>query len=343
MTAYIIRRLLLLPVILFGVTFIIFAMISVLSPNQRLALYVSDVPKRPDQTALLIQKYGLNDPMPEQYARWVAQLAHGNLGFSKIGKAEVVTVIKNRLPATAELALWSILPIILVGVQLGILAALRHNKPTDHALRLFSIVGTSLPTFVFGLLVLMIFAAKLQWLPAGGRLSLSMKAVVESPAWNSYTGMYTVDAILNANPQVFFDAVQHLILPVLTLAYLNWAILLRVTRSSMLDTLRQDYVRTALAKGVAWRTVVQKHARPNAMLPVATIGGLQLIALLNGVVITETVFNWPGLGKVFADAARNLDIVAVLGFTMFNATVLVLGNLAVDVFYAYLDPRVRLS
>lgn len=343
MTTYIIRRLLLLPVILFGVTFIIFAMISMLSPAQRASLYVQDIPKQRGQLDRLIEKYGLNDPMPQQYARWVGNMARGNFGFSKVGKQPVIDVVVNRLPATVELALWSALPIIYVGVMLGIFSALHHNRAADHGLRLFSILGTSLPTFVFGLLLLMVFAATLGWLPAGDRLSLDMSALVKSAEWNSVTGIYTVDALLNARLDVFWDAFLHLILPVITLSYLNWAILLRVTRSSMLDTLRQDFVRTAQAKGLPWNKVVHKHARPNAMLPVATIGGLQLIALLNGVVITETVFNWPGLGKAFADAAANLDVIAVLGFTIFNAVLLVLGNLAVDLFYARLDPRVRLT
>ena len=343
MTAYIMRRLMLLPLILFGVTLIIFAMISVLSPSQRASLYVSDVPKRAGQLDLIIEKYGLNDPIPIQYSRWMGRVVRGDLGYSKVGKGTVVEVIKRKFPASVELALWATIPIIVIGVYLGILAALNHNRPKDHVLRILSIVGTSLPTFVLGLLLLMLLAAKLNWLPAGDRLSRASQDVVDSGIWNKVTGIYTVDSLINGRPDVLVDAIQHLILPVLTLSLISWAVLMRVTRSSMLDTLRQDYVRTALAKGLAWKKVVNTHARPNAMLPVATIGGLQLVALLNGVVITETVFNYPGLGKAFADSARNLDIITVLGLTMFEATLLVLGNLGVDLLYARLDPRVRLG
>jgi peptide/nickel transport system permease protein len=342
MTGYIIRRLALLPLILLGVTVIIYAMLSVLTPSQRVALYVSDMPRQ-SELAPLIEKYGLNDPIPLQYARWMGKVLRGDLGFSQTGKQPVAKVIASRFPATLELALWSALPIIWVGIQLGIVSALHHNKLPDHALRLFSIVGTSLPTFVFGLLILMWLAANLQVLPAGDRLSRDAINVISAPEWRDVTRMHTVDALLNGRLDVFWDALRHLLMPVVTLSYLNWAVLLRVTRSSMLETLRQDYVRTARAKGVAGRNVIQRHARPNAMLPVATLGGLQLVALLNGVVITETVFNYPGLGKEFADAARSTDVITVLGFTMFNATLLVLGNLAVDIVYARLDPRVRLT
>jgi len=290
-----------------------------------------------------IEKYGLNDPIPQQYARWIDSLAHGELGWSKTGKQKVTQVIRSRFPATLELTLWAIGPILIIGIQLGILSALRHNHLTDHLLRIFSIVGTSIPTFVFGLLVLILFAGMLRWLPTGDRLTPLNQRVVDSPEWIEVTRLYTVDALINGRLDVLVDAVRHLILPVLTLSYLSWAGLLRVTRSSMLETLRQDYVRTARAKGLAEGAVIHKHARPNAMLPVVTLGGWTLVGLLSGVVITETVFNYPGLGKAYVDAATNLDVVTLLGLTLFNGTVLILGNLLVDFLYAYLDPRVRLN
>jgi peptide/nickel transport system permease protein len=343
MTSYIVRRLLILPFILFSVTLLIFLMMSQLSPAQRAALYVSDIPKTPDGLQAVIDKYGLDDPMPVQYARWVRHLASGDLGFSKTGKESVVEVIRHRWPASLELALYSSLLIVTIGIQLGIIAALRHNRWEDQSLRLFSIGGTSFPTFVIGLLLLMVFASVLGWLPAGDRLSVQMQRVVDSPSWHAVTRLYTIDSLLNRNLAVFTDAVQHLILPVLTLSVVNWAVLLRVTRSSMLDTLRQDYVRTARAKGLGERDVIQKHARPNAMLPVVTLAGLTVIGLMNGAAITETIFNWPGLGQKVVQAATNLDMVTVLGLTMFFATLLIIGNLIVDILYAYIDPRVRLN
>ena len=234
------------------------------------------------------------------------------------------------------------MPIILVGVQLGVISAVHQNKAIDQTTRVVSIVGWSFPTFVFGLLMLMIFYAKLDWFPAG-RLSEWASRVVESGSFNSYTGMNTIDGLLNARPDITVDAARHLVLPAITLAYLGWALILRVTRSSMLETLRQDYVTTARAKGLPESAVINRHARPNAMIPVITIGGLTLITLLNGVVITETIFNYRGMGWFFADAALHLDVVAVLGFTMFNAVILVIGNLVVDILYGVVDPRVRLT
>jgi peptide/nickel transport system permease protein len=167
--------------------------------------------------------------------------------------------------------------------------------------------------------------------------------VVQADTFMRYTNMNTIDALLNGRLDIFIDSLRHLVLPVVTLSYLNWAYLLRVTRSSMLETLRQDYITTARSKGLAHRTVVWRHAVSNALIPVVTIGGMILIALLNGVVITETVFNYPGMGSFLAEAATSLDVISVLGLTLFSSVVLVLGNLFVDVLYGIIDPRIRLN
>jgi peptide/nickel transport system permease protein len=238
--------------------------------------------------------------------------------------------------------LWSIVPLIGLSIWMGVVAAVNHNKLTDQILRIFAISGWSIPTFVFGLLVLMIFYAKLGWFPPG-RLSDWAQQIVLSPAFHRYTNMNTVDALLNLRFDVFLDALRHLILPVVTLSVISWAFLLRVTRSSMLDTLRQDYMTTARAKGLAEKTVIRRHAVPNGLIPVITVGGLTLVGLLNGVVITETVFNYPGMGSFMADAALSLDVVSVLGVTLFSSFILVFGNLLVDVLYGVVDPRIRLQ
>ena len=207
---------------------------------------------------------------------------------------------------------------------------------------MFAIVGYSFPSFVFGLLVLMFFYARLQWfLP--GRLSDWAEQIVNSTSFVRYTTMNTFDALLNGRLDIFLDALRHLVLPILTLAYIQWALLLKVTRSSMLEELRQDYVTTARAKGLREKIVINRHARPNAMIPVITIGGFTIVGLLNGVVITETIFNYPGMGSVAAQAAQNLDVLTVLTFTLFNGVIILIANLVVDVLYAVVDPRVRLS
>jgi peptide/nickel transport system permease protein len=225
---------------------------------------------------------------------------------------------------------------------MGVAAAVKHNKWQDQGLRVFSVVGYSFPSFVFGLLVLMLFYARLQWFPPG-RLSDWANIVVQSPSFTQYTGLMTVDALLNARLDVFFDALRHMVLPILTLSYISWALLLKVTRSSMLDSLRQDYVTTARAKGLDEKAVVNRHARRNAMIPVITVAGFTIVGLLNGVIITETIFNFPGIGSIAAQAAANLDVLTVLGFTLFTGLILLLGNLVVDIMYAVTDPRVRLS
>lgn len=354
MLAYILRRLMIIPLLLTGVTVLIFAMLSMLTPYERASLYVQDIPKRQGAIEAIIKKYGLNDPIHIQYWNWMVGrkdkatgevaggVLRGDLGFSKVGKGSVANVIGRRFPATIELALWSGIPMIAIGILLGVVSAVNHNKLPDQVLRVFSIVGWSIPTFVFGLLVLMVFYARLGWFPPE-RLSEWAVRVVQSGEFNRYTQLNTIDALLNLRFDVFLDALKHLVLPVATLAYLGWAQILRVTRSSMLDTLRQDYMTTARSKGLAERMVVWRHAVPNALIPVVTIGGLTMIGLFNGVVITETVFRYPGMGSFLAEAALSLDVISVLGITLFSSIILVCGNLVVDVLYGVIDPRIRLQ
>lgn len=342
MGSYIVRRLLILPIVLIGLSLVIFGLISLLDPAERASLYLSQPPKTQAALEQLIKKYGLDQPLPVQYVNWLGDVLHGNLGYSKTAQMPVLNAIEYYFPVTLELALWSFIPIMLGGVWLGILAATHQDKWVDQVARIFSIIGYSFPTFVFGLLVLMLFYAKLQWFPPG-RLSDWANTVVSLPSFHQYTHLNTVDALLNGRPDIFLDALRHLFLPALTLAYVNWALVLRVTRSSMLDVIRQDYVNVARAKGLRERVVINKHARPNAMIPVATIGGLLLASLMNGAVITETVFNYRGMGYWIASAALQLDVISVLGVALFIGTLYVVANLVVDVLYAYLDPRIRLT
>jgi len=354
MINYIIRRLLIMPILLAGISILIFGMLSLLTPYERAALYVSDIPKRQGAIEEIIEKYGLNDPIPVQYWRWMVGqkdpdtgevsggVLRGDLGWSNVGKSTVSEVIGRRLPASAELALWSAIPLIGLAIWMGIRAAVNQNKFVDQVLRIAAITGWSIPTFVFGLLLLLFFYSRLDWFPPG-RLSIEVSEIVQSEAFIQYTHMHTFDALLNLRFDIFVDAVKHLVLPVVTLSVVSWAFLLRVTRSSMLDTLRQDYITTARSKGLPEGKVVNRHAVPNALIPVITVGGLTLISLFNGVVITETIFNIKGIGSFLAQAASSLDVVSVLGITMFSSIVLVVGNLIVDVLYGVVDPRIRLD
>jgi peptide/nickel transport system permease protein len=354
MTTYIIRRLLLLPVLLFGVTLLIFGMLQFLSPIERSALYIRSEPHTDKAVEAVIKQYGLNKPLYVQYWRWLVGFKNqttgersggilfGDFGYSRVASQPVIDLIRNRFPNTLDLTLWAIVPVISVGIWLGVQAAVHQNGIIDQAARIFSIVGTSFPTFVFGLLVLMLFYANLQWFPPG-RLSDWANQVVLSNEFHHYTYLLTFDSLLNGRFDIFLDAMRHMILPILTLSYISWATFVRVTRSSMLETLHMEYVTTARAKGLPERAVIFKHAQPNAMIPVITLAGFQVIGLLGGVVITETVFTYPGIGQAAAQAAAQLDVVTVLGFALFNGFILIVSNLVVDVLYAVVDPRVRLS
>jgi peptide/nickel transport system permease protein len=353
MTAYIIRRLVQLPITMIGVTILIFAMLQLLSPVERSALYVPDTPHNDAAIDAIVRKYGLDEPFYKQYWRWLVGtkdpvtgeyqggVLRGDLGYSRTGSQMVSELIAQRLPATLELTLWSAFPIIGVGILLGVVAATHHNKLIDQVIRVFVTLGWSFPTFVFGLLLLLVLYAKLRWFPPG-RLSDPISIVVASPEFHRYTYMNTIDGLLNLRLDVFWDALRHLIMPIITLSYVIWAQILRVTRSSMLETLRQDYITTARAKGLGERRVIYLHAFRNALIPVVTLGGLMVVSMLNGVVVTEVIFNYPGMGSAAARAAASLDALAVLGFVLFGGVVLIVANLAVDVLYAVVDPRIRL-
>lgn len=340
MTAFVLRRLLLLPFVAIGVTVLIFGLLQMLSPVMRAALYVTD-PRQLRAIDSVIRAHGLDKPFHIQYVGWLSRVLQGDLGWSETAKMPVAKAIATFFPATLELTLFAVVPILVIGIWLGTLSAVNRDRILDHLSRFFSISGNSMPTFVWGLLLLMAFYGAWQIFPPG-RLSLEPNMYVLSPQFRSYTGLITVDALLNGQLWIFVDAVRHLVLPVTTLSLVSCATLVRVTRSSMLETLRQDYVRTARAKGLENAVVVNKHARKNAMIPVVTMSALLFVGLLNGVAITETVYGYPGIGLWGVNAAIQLDAAAVAGFALFNALLLVVGNLTADILYAVIDPRIRL-
>lgn len=339
MTAFIARRLILLPIVILGTTILIFALTQLLSPAQRASLFVQS-PQQMRDLPSIIRKYGLDKPFYVQYWSWLKGISRGDLGYSFVARQTVAEAIRGFFPMTLELTFFSIIFILIFGVWLGTLAALHKDRLIDHVSRFLSIIGTGLPTFVWGLALLLVFYGMRPWFPPG-RLSLHADLFVHSSEFTRYTGLMTVDALLNGKTWIFLDALRHLILPTLTLTYFTAAVLVRVTRSSMLEVLRQDYVRTARSKGLDEPVVTRKHARRNALIPVITLSSLILVGLLTGAVITETIYDLPGIGKWGASAASQLDIPAVTGFALFVAILTVVGNLGADVLYAIVDPRIR--
>jgi ABC-type dipeptide/oligopeptide/nickel transport system permease component len=354
MIAYAVRRLLILPITLFGMSVIIFLFIQSLGPETRASFFIKQIPRSPAVVEGIIKRYGFRDPLPVQYWHWLygktdpetglveGGLVRGNLGFSSFGGGiPVADLIRSCFPATLELTLFALVPILLIGITSGIDAAVNHNRWVDQAVRLLSIVGYSIPGFVVGLMLLMYFYADRGWFPAG-RVSDWVRLEVMDGTFVLRTGLFTIDSLINGRPDVLWDALRHLVLPVLTLSYVSVAAFLRITRSSMLEVLHQDFIVTARAKGMTEDEILQKHALPNALLPVVTYSGLVAAALLSGVVITETIFYFPGLGYTAMQAALRFDVATVLGFTMLTGAILIGINLAVDMLYGVMDPRIRM-
>ncbi len=341
MLRYILRRLLLLPLVILGVTFLLFFLTQRLSPEMRASLYVKD-PRQMGSLEEVIRKYGLRDNVFKQYGRWLANVARGDLGYSPSANMPVARAIKEYLPATIQLALLTILLVVFFGIWFGCTSAVHKDKWQDIAARIFSVGGFSLPIFVLGLLLLMVFYGKLGWFAPGG-YSFQTDMIIHGGAFKTYTGFLLVDAVLNGNWRVFGDVLSHLVLPAVTLCIGSFALMVRVMRSSMLEELNKDYVRTARAKGLTETAVVYKHAGKNAVIPVITLASIQFIRLLGGTVIVETIFDYPGIGRFGVMAAQQLDIAGILGFSLMVAVLFVIGNLLSDILYTAVDPRIRLD
>ena len=341
MFRYILRRLLMLPLVMLGVTFFLFFLTQRLSPEMRASLYIQD-PRQMDSLEEVIEKYGLNDPMPVQYFRWLKGAVKGDLGYSESANMPVTSAIRAYLPATIQLAVAAIILVVLFGVLLGIISAKYKDGFTDNLIRFFVLSGFSLPIFVLGLILLMIFYGKLGWF-APGEYSFTADMIIHSPNFKTYTGFLLIDSLLNLNFYVFFDVLKHLVLPAVTLCIGSFALMVRVMRSSMLEELNKDYVRSARARGLSEFKVIYEHAGLNAMIPVVTLASIQFIRLLGGTVIVETVFDYPGIGRWGVECAQQLDIAGVMGFSLMVAVLFVLGNLAADILYTAIDPRIRLK
>jgi peptide/nickel transport system permease protein len=293
------------------------------------------------QIDLIREKYHLNDPIYSQYMYWLQGIVQGDWGWSKTASKPVTEAIAYYLPATFELAAVATIISVFIGVWLGTKSAIRKNKPFDHFTRVISLFGVSIPVFLLGLLLLQLFYSQLGLFPIHDRVSDSF--IVSGSVPSNLTGFYLIDSLLVGNLSLFLDVAWHLVLPAITLSLASIAVILRIQRNSMLEVLGLDYVKTARAKGLDEKTVINRHARKNALIPTTTVIGLAFGGLLGGAVLTESIFSWPGLGRWSARSIGRLDTASILGFCMLVAFIYVIVNLIVDIVYAYLDPRVRLG
>ncbi len=334
MLAYVIRRVLILIPTLLGVSIIIFFMLH-LTPGDPAELLLGE---RASNEALknLREHLGLNRPLYVQYWMFIKRLAQGDLGETIWTRQKVIVEIKQRFPATIELSLAALMISCTLGVIFGIVSATKQYSVFDYASMLGALVGVSMPIFWLGLVFMLIFSVNLGWLPISGRLSVGVDLDV-------ITNFYILDALLTANWEAFGDALWHIIMPACTLSTIPTAIVARMTRSSMLEVLRQDYIKTAKAKGLSQFKVIFKHALRNALIPVVTTIGLQFGVLLGGAILTETIFAWPGVGKWMYDAVMQRDYMVIQNGTLFIAAIFVVINLGVDVLYAVINPRISVK
>src|SRR5215210_4018945 len=356
MATFIIRRLLITIPVLFGIVTLVFFVTRILPGDACRAL----LGERATDAACAAFRvaHGLDRPIPDQFVTYLVNLSQGDLGSSFRTSLPVTNLLIERLPMTVELSIYALVFATIVGVLLGVVSAYRRNSALDVLTMAGANVGVSIPVFVLGLGLAFVFAVLLKntpfALPPSGRLTPGVDVVPLALRWglqndhgpiravvDFLSNMYTVNGLLSAQWPIFIDAARHLILPAFALGTIPLAIIARITRSSLLDVLGQDYVRTARAKGLGDGGVVRKHALPNAMLPMITVIGLQIGGLLSGAVLTETTFNLPGVGQATYGAITSHDFAVIEGFVLVIAVGFLVINLIVDVSYAYLDPRLR--
>jgi peptide/nickel transport system permease protein len=335
--AYIARRVLLLIPVLFAITLITFTLSHVIPGDP--ARLVSGLDATEEQVQRLREELGLDRPLPVQYGIYVRGLLEGDLGRSLVNGAPVRDNLGDFFPATLELALAALVLALIVGVPLGVVSAVHKDGPVDHLSRLLALAGVAMPVFWIGIILLLVFFFHLGWFPSGGRVDALV--AIEHPL-PDITGLLTIDSLLTGNWSLLKDAVWHLALPAFTLSLATLARVVRITRTSMLEALNQPYIATARAKGLPERRVIYVHALKNALIPVVTILGIATGFLLGGSVLVEKIFAWPGMGKYAFDSITFLDYNSILGVTLLATVVFIGVNLAVDVVYAYLDPRIRL-
>ncbi len=332
MISYIIRRLVMLIPVLIGMSILVFSIVHLIPGDPARVLLGEKASKQTLEH--MREELGLNDPLYIQYANYMKGIVTGDLGTSIKTKVPISKEIKPYLAATAELTIFAMLFAIIVGVNAGIIAAWKQNSWFDYIAMLIALIGVSMPVFWLGLMEQWIFAQELHWLPSMGRTD-----VVTSI--ERTTNLLLLDTLMAGDFDGFKEVLSHLLLPGIALGTIPMAIIARMTRSSMIEVMRSDYIRTAQAKGVGQFFLVYKHALKNAAIPVLTVIGLQTGFLLGGAVLTETIFSWPGVGKYLYDAIAYRDYPVIQSGILVIATIFVLVNLIVDILYSFVDPRIR--
>jgi len=340
MIRYILKRGLTIIPVLIGISMLVFAFVRLI-PGDPATVMLGER-ATPEAVARVRAQLGLDKPLYEQYLIYVGKALRGDLGTSILRGDPVAQDILRRFAATVELAFAAILVALMVGMPAGIISATRRNSWFDNLSRIVALTGVSMPIFWLGLMLSWLFGVELRILPTGGRID----PLLELPppvilGHEIRTNSYIMDSILSMNGRALIDTLRHLILPAIALGTIPMAVIARMTRSSMLEVLSQDYIRTAHAKGLHQRLVVIRHALKNALLPVITVVGLQVGFLLSGAILTETIFSWPGVGSWLYESIGARDYPIVQGMTLFIATIFVVVNLAVDILYAAVDPRIR--
>lgn len=331
------RRLAITAGLLLGVTIVTFGLVNVVPGDAASANLSEQALNDPAVVEAYRAKWGLDDPLPVQYGHYLGNLVQGDLGVSQQSGRPVMDDLLSYVPATIELAVPSMILALVIGTAVGMLAAVRHGRPTDQVVRVGALLGLSTPPFWLSLVVLYVFFYLLGLAPSGGRLSPQFAPPPRS------TGMYSIDAMLAGQWDVAWDAIQHLVLPIMVLTSLTVALLIRFVRSAMLEVLNQDYIRAAYAKGLPGRIVIRRHLLRAGLVPVITVSGLAFASLLSGTVLVEQIFGWPGLGQYAYRSATTLDLPAILGVSLVVAVVYTVVNLVVDLLYGVIDPRIRLA
>ncbi len=330
---YILRRLALMLFVLFGIIVITFIVSHVIPADPIGAILGPQAP--PELVEKVRKEWGFDKPLPEQFVDYIVNLLQGNLGKSIRTNKPVAEDLMKFFPATIELATAAMIVAIVIGIPLGIISAVKKDKWPDHISRIFALMGVSMPVFWLGLILLFVLYYQLGIFPGPGRLDPG----IEAPP--RITGILTLDSLITGNFEAFANAVWHLMLPSFVLGYYASASITRITRTSLLEVMTQDFIRTARAKGLSERVVLFRHALRNALIPTTTVIGMAYGSLLEGAILTETIFAWPGLGRYSTGAFLSVDFLAVMGSTLLIAVIYSVANLVVDILYAFLDPRIR--